>query len=117
MLEARPQTLDEFPRQVQFFLERVAASARRRPTSLDTGIGADDTAIVLRGTPPAKMPGHALIEKEWVRINGIYPRLNLTARGERRTVAAEHPERTEVMLPELAEARFAVSAGGRRIVP
>lgn len=105
----------DFPRDLELRVERVPGPARRSPITLDDGIGDEVAQILLRGAAPFSLPDFALLEREWVRVNGTWPRLQLTGRGERGTEAVDHARGAVVWLPESDACSAVLPAGGRRL--
>ena len=104
-----------FPPQLRLEVERVAGASRLKPPTLDALLGAaPGLQMTLRGTPPLNLPDHALVEQEWIRVSGTFPRLVATGRGARGTVEAGHPRGTVVFLPESYQSLHALPDGGRR---
>lgn len=107
----------DFPSLVYLDLERLEGNPRSRPPILDGPIGGATAQVALRGTAPLKMPAYALIEEEWIRVEGRFPRINLLERGSRNTQIEDHEGRTPVFLPSSYSGQAWVSAGGRRLIP
>lgn len=114
-LDVPAQVPYAFPHGLRLEVERVSAGGRERPTSLDSELSpADGAPMVLRGSPPLEMPEYALIEEEWVRVAGNFPRMSAANRGLRGTIAAQHPSGTQVLLPEVDFSVHSTPDRGRR---
>ncbi len=109
-----PDSPLDFPARVELMVERVAGLARSRPPTLDAPVGAEDGSLVLRGSPPPALPEFALIESEWVRLAGGFPRPRAIGRGERGTLPTRHPAGSPVFLPATFRAAAWPPGGGRR---
>jgi prepilin-type N-terminal cleavage/methylation domain-containing protein len=104
-----------FPHGLELRLERVPGPARRKPITLDDALGDGVTAMRLRGAAPFAMPDYALIDHEWLRVSGTWPRLQVVGRGERGTLTAPHARGANVWLPEADSCSAILPASGRRL--
>ncbi len=104
-----------FPRAIGMHVERVSSGARRRPVTLDADLGDAPEPFALRGPPPFAMPEVMLIEREFVRLAGTWPRFQASERGLRGSQPAEHRRGTPVWLPERATCTAPLPALGRRL--
>ncbi len=104
-----------FPLGLDLRVERVPSGARRRPLVLDGELDVESPALALRGAPPFVMPEYALVDREWLRLAGTWPRFQLTERGARGTLAAPHARAQAVWLPEADACSVSLPAAGRRL--
>jgi type II secretory pathway pseudopilin PulG len=105
----------DFPSAIGMLAERASSGARRRPVTLDADLGDAPEPFALRGPPPFTMPEIMLIEREFVRLSGTWPRFQASERGLRGSQPAEHPRGTPVWLPERATCTAPLPAQGRRL--
>lgn len=105
----------DFPARIDLNVEMISGNSRKHPPLMDEGIDAEGAKVRFRGTAPVDMPEFALVEKEWVRLSGLFPNLNFTKRGERGTIPGSHLARTEVYFPVTYASENMLAAGGRRL--
>lgn len=105
----------DFPSKIDLTIEVVSGNARKQPASLDDPIAGEPEAVRLRGIAPITLPEYALIGNEWVRIDGSFPNIRFSARGERGTLPGEYPQRTPVYMPSHYQSTNRVAVDGRRL--
>lgn len=105
----------DFPAKIDLSIEMISGNSRKHPPLMDEGLDAEGAKVRFRGTAPVDMPEYALVEKEWVRVSGLFPDINFLKRGERGTIPGSHPARTEVYFPVAYASENMLAAGGRRL--
>jgi prepilin-type N-terminal cleavage/methylation domain-containing protein len=105
----------DFPSVIDFNVEFVSGNARKQPANLDDPIAGEPEAVRLRGIAPIKLPEYASIGNEWVRVDGTFPNIRFSARGERGTLPGEYAQRTPVYMPSRYESTNRIAADGRRL--
>ena len=64
-----------FPREIELRVERVSGGSRRRPPVLDGDLAEDEQSFLVRGSAPFALAEFALVDQEWLRVAGTWPRL------------------------------------------
>jgi prepilin-type N-terminal cleavage/methylation domain-containing protein len=105
----------DFPSKIDLTIEVVSGNARKQPASIDDPIAGDPETVRLRGIAPITIPEYAMIGNEWVRIDGSFPNIRFSARGERDTLPGEYPRRTPVYMPSRYQSTNRIAADGRRL--
>ncbi len=113
-IAARQQV--DFPQWVALNLERVDAATRRKPHRLDDAVSASASPLVLRGKAPMHALDHVLIDGEWLRISGQWPKFRSTDRGVRQTRAAAHDRGAVVWMPDSFQGQWNLPSQGRRLL-
>jgi len=104
-----------FPAEIEVRLERVGGGGRRKPPLLDSDLSEDDPGFLIRGAAPFAQPEFILIDNEWMRVAGTWPRLNAPERGARGSLPAPHARGSILWVPEVDEAVAPLPAAGRRL--
>jgi len=107
----------DFPARLRLRVERISVAARRRPAHLDDALDPSALFLVLRGQPPARPVEYLLIDREWLKVSGDFPRLRVAERGARDSLAAAHDRTAAVLLPEVYTTTLSLPGGGRRLDP
>lgn len=110
-----PDTPFDFPQYLDLSIDRIAASAQRRPTELDQDLSGSQSQLVLRGSTPLRVPAFVLMENEWLKVAGQFPRLTVVEHGSRNTAISDHRRGEIVGVPENYQARIHLAAGGLRV--
>ncbi|MCP4092496.1 MAG: type II secretion system protein [Planctomycetes bacterium] len=105
----------DFPSKIDLTIEFVSGNARKQPANLDDPIAGEPEAVRLRGIAPIRLPEYALVGNEWVRIDGSFPNIRFSARGERDTLPGEYSQRTPVYMPSRYQSTNRIAADGRRL--
>lgn len=111
------QTPFDFPAEIQLDLERVAPESQQRPLTLDDDVGPSTQSIVLRGTPPLRVPTHLMLGVEWIEVQGQFPSLRAVTHGARNTAPRSHHRGDAVLAPTAYQSRFHLASQGRRVMP
>jgi hypothetical protein len=104
-----------FPREIEFRVERVSGGSRRKPAVLDSDIDEEMQAFLARGSPPFALPEYVLIDQEWMRVSGTWPRLQAPERGARNSLPRPHGRGSIIWVPEPDQATAPLPAAGGRL--
>jgi prepilin-type N-terminal cleavage/methylation domain-containing protein len=124
-LDGQPFTYDrvdagspfDFPAEILIDLERVSPESQQRPLVLDEDVGPGTQSIIVRGTPPLRVPSHLMMGVEWVEVQGQFPRLRAVTHGARDTAPRTHHRGDPVLAPVAYQSRFHLASQGRRMMP
>jgi len=105
----------DFPSSISLAVEHVSGNSRKHPTTLDTSIELEPDLVQLRGVQPIIMPEYALVDNEWVRIDGIFPNIRFGGRGQRESLPASHAARAPVYMPTRFQSTNRIAVDGRRL--
>ena len=105
----------DFPSSISLAVEHVSGNSRKHPPTLDNSIELEPELVQLRGVQPIIMPEYALVDQEWVRIDGLFPNIRCGGRGQRDSLPAPHAARASVYMPTRFQATNRIAVGGRRL--
>lgn len=104
-----------FPADLEILVERVSGGGRRRPPVLDGDLAEDAPSFLARGAAPFLLPDFVLVDSEWLRVAGTWPRLNAPERGARGSLPAPHARGSILWIPEVDAGSAPLPAAGRRL--